>query len=93
MTSAIKMLTPSVYNAIDDYYTNSFQGGSAKIFSAENNGIGLAMENSQFTSFSQADYDAIYGQLASGQIAIANQIDDSTTADLVLKATVVNYLN
>lgn len=93
MTSAIKMLTPSVYNAIDDYYSNSFQGGSAKIFSAENNGIGLAMENSQFTSFSQADYDAIYGQLASGQIAIANQIDDSTTADLVLKATVVNYLN
>lgn len=93
MTSAIKMLTPSVYNAIDDYYSNSFQGGSAKIFSAENNGIGLAMENSQFTSFSQADYDAIYGQLASGQIVIANQIDDSTTADLVLKATVVNYLN
>lgn len=93
ISSAMKMLTPSVYNALDDYYNDSFQGGTAKIFSADNKGIGLTMENARFSSFSQADYDAIYDQLASGQIALANQTDDSTTGDLVLKASVVNYLD
>lgn len=93
MTSAMKMLTKSVYSAINDYYANSFQGGTVQKFSAENGGIGLPLETSQFNTFSQADYNAVYAKLVSGEIVIANQTADSTTADLPLHATTVLYIN
>lgn len=93
MTSAMKMLTKSVYSAINDYYANSFQGGTVQKFSAENGGIGLPMETSHFNTFSQADYDAVYTKLVSGEIVIVNRTDDSTTADLPLKATTVQYID
>jgi basic membrane protein A len=68
ITSAMKGLRSSVYDCILDYYGRRFPGGRTKIFSAENNGVGLPMETSKFTSFSQADYDAIYKKLADGTI-------------------------
>lgn len=93
MTSAMKMLTKSVYSGINDYYSNAFKGGTVQKFSAENGGIGLPMETSKFVSFSQQDYDSVYAKLVSGDIAIANQTDDSTTADLPLLATTIQYIN
>ena len=45
-----------------------------------------------FEAFSQADYDALYAKLADGSITIENGTDDSTTADLTLSKTKVNYV-
>jgi len=92
ITSAMKMITSSVYSGIQDYYSNAFPGGTTQTFSAANNGIGLPIDSSTFRSFSQQDYQVIYAKLVSGEIGVANQTEDSTTADLPLLATTVTYI-
>jgi basic membrane protein A len=62
ITSAMKELSVSVYDGVKAFYDNSFPGGKTSIFSAKNNGIGLPMETSKFTKFTQQDYDAIFTQ-------------------------------
>ena len=62
VTSAMKQLSVSVYDGVRDFYAGSFPGGKTSIFSAKNDGIGLPMETSKFTKFTQADYDAVYAQ-------------------------------
>lgn len=76
ITSAMKGLSVSVYDCIDDYYNNKFPGGTTQVFEAVNKGIGLPMETSKFQSFSQADYDAIYSKLADG--SIPRMMDDAS---------------
>ncbi|MDR0324428.1 MAG: BMP family ABC transporter substrate-binding protein [Treponema sp.] len=68
VTSAMKGLQVSVYDCIRDFYANRFPGGQTLVFTAANDGIGLPMATSRFTSFSKADYDAIFQKLASGVI-------------------------
>jgi basic membrane protein A len=92
ITSAMKNISAAVYQGIEAYYTDSFQGGTAQIFSAGNNGIGIPMKTSKFISFSKSDYDEIYTKLVSGEIHVYNEIEDSTTADLTLTAAQVNYI-
>ena len=50
------------------------------------------MDTSTFRSFSQQDYQDAYAKLVSGEIVVANQTEDSTTADLPLLATTVTYI-
>ncbi|MBE5973069.1 MAG: BMP family ABC transporter substrate-binding protein [Paenibacillaceae bacterium] len=92
ITSAMKMLKPVVYDVLKDYYTGSFHGGAPQTYSVKNNGIGLPMETSKFSTFSKQEYDAIFGKLAAGNVIIYNKTDDSTTADLNLAAAKVIYL-
>lgn len=93
LTSAMKMLTNAVYDAVKDYYSNSFAGGTKKRVSVSNNGVGIAMETSRFQTFTKKDYDKIYARLVSGEIQINNKIDDSTTADIKLQSTKVTYVD
>lgn len=92
ITSAMKQLSVSVYDGVKAFYDGSFPGGKTTVFTAENNGVGLPMESSKFETFTQADYDALFAKLSSGEIAIENGTEDSTTADLTLAKTTVNYV-
>lgn len=92
ITSAMKQLSVSVYDGVKAFYDGSFPGGSTSVFTAANDGVGLPMDASKFETFSQADYDALYAKLADGSITIENGTDDSTTADLTLSKTKVNYV-
>ena len=92
ITSAMKMLKLVVYDALKDYYTGSFHGGVPQTYSVNNNGIGLPMETSKFSTFSKQDHDAIFAKLAAGEIIIYNKTDDSTTTDLNLTAAKVIYI-
>jgi len=67
ITSAMKGITSSVYDAITDFYSGR-PGGQTKVFEASNNGVGLPMATSKFTTFRQADYNTIFSALASGRI-------------------------
>jgi basic membrane protein A len=78
ITSAMKKLSVSVYDGIKSVYDNAFEGGKTTTFNAANNGIGLPMETSKFTTFTSDDYDAIFAKLAAGEIEINN---DTTEAD------------
>ena len=75
ITSAMKGLGVSVYDMIKAYYAGSFPGGQNLVFSAENNGVSLPMENSKFEKFTQADYDALYAKLAANEITMVKDTD------------------
>lgn len=92
ITSAMKMVPRVVYNAITEYYSNSFKGGAVVWYSAKNDGVGLPLDTSKFKTFSKADYKKIYDKLVARKIVINNNIEDSTTADIKLKAAKVNYI-
>lgn len=92
ITSAMKLLSNSVYDGIKAYYDGSFPGGATTTFTAANNGIGLPMETSKFEAFTQEDYDALYAKLSAGEITINNATEDSTTADLTLTNTTVSFV-
>lgn len=97
ITSAMKSLGSSVYDTIASYYANAFPGGENLVFSAENNGIALAMETAKFKTFSQADYDAIYAKLVNDTDNVVSNIinmpaEDGSVAgaNLPLRAVAIN---
>ncbi len=77
MTSSMKMLQKSVYDAIASYYNDSFQGGKSVVLTAKEGGVGLPMETSKFTKFTQKDYDAIYQELVDGKITLVGDVDEN----------------
>lgn len=78
ITSAVKLLSNSVYDGVKSYYDGSFKGGATAVLTVENNGLGLSMESSKFETFTQEDYDAVYAKLAGGEFTINNSIEDGT---------------
>jgi len=94
ITSAMKELSVSVYDGVKAFYDNSFPGGKTSIFSAKNNGIGLPLETSKFTKFTQQDYDAIFTQLKEGKIELVqpSQDNNNPTVDLKLEKTKINFV-
>jgi basic membrane protein A len=77
ITSAMKALDVSVYDMLTDFLNDNFEGGRAIMFNASINGIGLPMANSRFTNFTQAQYDAIYAELANNTIRVNDSMDMS----------------
>ena len=69
ITSAMKGLRESVYQAIEAYYAEAFPGGESWLLGADRDGVGLPMETSRFSVFTQADYDAIFAKLVAGEIS------------------------
>jgi basic membrane protein A len=65
----MKGLGAAVNKALTAYYANSFPAGEAWVLGADQDGVALPMATSKFTTFTQADYDAIYAKLASGEVA------------------------
>ena len=84
ITSAMKLLSNSVYDGVKDFYDGSFPGGRTSVFTVANNGVGLPMDTSKFRKFSQEQYDAIYKKLADGEITLVQFSADNNdpTKDL-----------
>ena len=75
ITSAMKNLSDSVYNALASYYDNKFVGGKSVVLGAAENGIQLPMATSKFKKFTQADYDRLYKGLKDGTIKVVKDTD------------------
>ena len=84
ITSAMKLLSNSVYDGVKDFYNGSFPGGKTSVFTVANNGVGLPMDTSKFEKFSQEQYDAIYKKMADGEITLVQFSADNNdpTKDL-----------
>lgn len=91
ITSAMKMLSNSVYDAITAAYDGSFPGGKTSVFNINNDGVGIAMDTAKWTTFTTADYDAIYAKLVAGEIVIDNDVTKAIT-DLGFTNLKVNYV-
>lgn len=94
ITSAMKMLSNSVYDGVKAYYDGNFPGGETSVFTAANAGVGLPMETSKFNTFTQADYDAVMDKLVNGEITLTQPSADNNdpTVDLTLTATTVTFV-
>ena len=92
ITSAMKMLGESVYNAIDDFYNDNFPGGQSVVLDAKVNGIGLPMETSRFKNFTKDEYDVIYQKLVAGSINILKDTDADSVNKLPLNIVKVNFI-
>ncbi|MCL2372773.1 MAG: BMP family protein [Defluviitaleaceae bacterium] len=86
VTSAVKGLAPSVYAMLEAAMNNTFPGGREMMFNAAVDGVGLPMETARLQNFTQAQYDAIFAQLASGAIRVSPSLamDDIQTSLVVV---------
>ena len=93
ITSAMKALDVSVYDMLTDILNDNFTGG-VHMFDASINGVGLPMGTSRFQYFTEAQYTAIFAQLASGAITVNNVVTPSVTeAELDIPLLTVVELN
>lgn len=67
LTSAMKNLAPVVYKLIKEAYDGTFEGGRSVYYNSKDDAVALPMANSQFTNFTQADYDAVFAKLTSDE--------------------------
>ena len=92
ITSAMKMIRESVYNAIDEFYKDNFPGGKIAVLDAKVHGIGLPMETSKFKNFTKEDYDNIYKKLVDGSVEILKDTDAKDVNKLPLDNVKVNFI-
>lgn len=91
ITSAMKSLGTSVYDALKAYYAKTASGGTSVSLGSEVMGVGLPMSTSKFTKFTQADYDKIFAALKADTNGVATGIkkDDFTSDVTKLPVTLV----
>lgn len=77
ITSAVKGLAESVQSLLQDFLDGSFPGGQEVLFDAAVNGVGLPLQTSRFSNFTQSQYDAIFAQLANRSINVNNSLEMS----------------
>ena len=82
VTSAKKETGRAITDVLKNYKRNNFPGGSILNYSVENDGIGLEMTNSRLTLFTQEDYDALLGQIRSGERTIVKDTDKKSIKSL-----------
>lgn len=82
ITSAMKNLSKSVYDSLDEYYNDKFQGGVSLTLDATTNNVQLPMESSRFEKFTQEQYDAVYKQIVDGTIQIGKNDIAEDAADV-----------
>ena len=92
ITSAMKIIGESVYNAIDEFYKGNFPGGKIAVLDAKVHGIGLPMETSKFKNFTKEDYDNIYQKLVDGSVKILKDTDAKDVNKLPLDKIKVNLI-
>ena len=64
ITSAMKALQQSVYDATKSAIEGDWKGGETLLYGADQNGVSLSSNFDRFETFTEADYTAIFGKLA-----------------------------
>ena len=81
ITSAKKELAVSVQQGLADFYAGSFKGGVIDTLDITVGAVGLPQDLSRFSSFTQADYDAIVKALVDDQDGVRTNILNFTAAE------------
>ena len=84
LTSAYKALALSVYEALESIFNDTFEGGQSITLGAIEDGIGLPLDDNawRFTTFTKAQYDAIYALLVNGTIEVPSIVESQLGDDL-----------
>ena len=84
VTSAMKGLSASVQKVLGEYYGGEWDaklGGQASNLGAADDATGLPFATSKFTAFTEADYNAIYEKVKSGEVVPDDNVEGCDTAD------------
>lgn len=92
ITSAMKTLSDSVYNAVASVYDGTFEGGKSITLGAADDGVQLPMETSKFEKFTQEKYDEIYAALKDGSIQVANDTAADDASKLPVNVVTVESI-
>ncbi|MCR4903700.1 MAG: BMP family ABC transporter substrate-binding protein [Butyrivibrio sp.] len=84
VTSAMKALANSVNVALTDCMSNNWTfsaefAGKETTLGAADDCVGLPMETSQFTTFTQEQYDTLFNSLVDGSLVVDNSFDTAVT--------------
>ena len=93
ITSSMKLIRESVYNAVAAYYNGNFNGGKRFILDARVKGVGLPMNTSKFKVFKQYDYNIIYESLVKKKIKVLKDTDAESVDKLPLNLVKIDYIN
>lgn len=80
MTSALKGVYNTVYDALKLYKDGKFKSG-AVVLDASGDYVGLSDDFSRFTKFTKEDYDKLYAQIKEGKIEIKGSADVTGLAE------------
>ena len=89
ITSAMKGLSVSVQKVLGEYYGGEWDaklGGQASNLGAADDATGLPYKTSKFTSFTEADYNALYEKVKSGAVTPDANVEGCDKADFWTKA-------
>ncbi|HHU01962.1 MAG TPA: BMP family ABC transporter substrate-binding protein [Christensenellaceae bacterium] len=92
ITSATKGLAAAVVQMLTAYYEGNFPGGEALVLDASFDGVALPMATSQFKTFTQADYDAIYAKLVAGEVDLLKDTDVKDATEIPVTAVTVTLI-
>jgi basic membrane protein A len=73
LTSAMKRIDQSAYDMVKAARNNKFPGGQTLIFNAQNNGIGIPVNNPNLSSAVQKQVASVFKQVQSGAIKVSDQ--------------------
>lgn len=84
ITSAMKALANSVNVALTDAMNNGWKFSDAyaakqTVLGAAEDCVGLPMETSKFTNFTQEQYDALYQEIVDGTLVVDDSFDTAVT--------------
>lgn len=83
ITSAKDEIGVVIEEMIDNYVDEKFVGGTAFNYNAKNGGVGLEIENAQFSKFDDKDYAKVFKQLKNGKIQLKKDTSVDSVSDLV----------
>ncbi|MDO5293695.1 MAG: BMP family ABC transporter substrate-binding protein [bacterium] len=92
ITSAMKNLTKTVYDALNEYKEGTLKTGVANRLDVTTNSVLLPMETSVFETFDQNKYNEIYNELVAGKIELKNNSDASAVTELPLELVTVSEI-
>lgn len=92
ITSSMKNLKKSVYDALTEYYNGSFPGGTTVSLNAETEGVELPMATSKFSKFTEADYTAIYDKIVKKEVKILSDADAKDASGLPVEHSTVEVV-
>lgn len=79
ITSAMKNLKDSVYDATKAAIEGGFMGGQAILLGTDTKGVQISEDFSRFNKFKQADYDVIYAKLEKNEDGITDGIPNDVS--------------
>ncbi|MDO5519932.1 MAG: BMP family ABC transporter substrate-binding protein [bacterium] len=92
ISSAMKNLTKTVYDALNEYKEDKLETGVATRLDVATNSVLLPMETSVFETFDKNKYNEIYSELVAGKISLLGNNDVKSVTELPVELVTVSEI-